>query len=189
MGEARPSTHQPPLLVAAVARRGDEVLVVRQYGPDGPDTTWALPGGRCEPGELVLEALRREVMEETGLHVGQVTTLAYCAQLDNPTPHHRDPYEIPAPGTTATVLAFEVTVADDTLIVADPDGFVNRAEWVPAAKAARLLEQHPFVFTGLPAASRVVAPPSAPPQIWQLRRDASGADRVCSGPDSLTDLH
>lgn len=30
---------------------------------------WDLPGGKCDPGESLSEALRREVLEETGLHI------------------------------------------------------------------------------------------------------------------------
>ena len=30
---------------------------------------WDLPGGKCDPGESLSEALCREVLEETGLHV------------------------------------------------------------------------------------------------------------------------
>ncbi len=30
---------------------------------------WEFPGGKCEPGELPVEAVERECFEETGLHV------------------------------------------------------------------------------------------------------------------------
>ncbi|HEV2121550.1 MAG TPA: NUDIX domain-containing protein [Chloroflexota bacterium] len=48
---------------AAVFDENGRILCVKQaYGP----RRWTLPGGRMEPGESVLEALRREVWEETG---------------------------------------------------------------------------------------------------------------------------
>lgn len=175
--------NEAPLLVAAIARQASDVLLVRQYGPAGPDTTWALPGGRCEPGELLIDALRREFVEETGLDVEDVLGMAYVAQLDNPTSLRRDAHEIPVPGTTATVVAFEVRVGGGVVGAADPDGFVSRAEWVAVGQAARLLAEHPMVFTGVPAADRVTGRSDAPPGIWQFRRQPDGTDTiVVSGP-------
>ena len=50
----------------AIVRRGTDVLMVLQRGPDDREPYWALPGGVVETGELANEALVREVREETG---------------------------------------------------------------------------------------------------------------------------
>ncbi len=39
-----------------------EVLVVNQFG-----TSWSLPKGHVDPGEDLLDAARREILEESGL--------------------------------------------------------------------------------------------------------------------------
>ncbi|HLL22004.1 MAG TPA: NUDIX domain-containing protein [Kofleriaceae bacterium] len=47
-----------------VVRRGHRFLLTQEkkYG-----STWAIPGGRVEPGEALADAAVREVFEETGV--------------------------------------------------------------------------------------------------------------------------
>jgi len=71
------------LIVAALIRRGDEVLLVHQQGPDDSLLSWSLPGGVVEAGELLAEALIREVREETGLEVVDPGRLLYVLQRDD----------------------------------------------------------------------------------------------------------
>ena len=52
-----------------VARRDDEILLVRASSETGVPGTWWLPGGGLEFGESPDECLVREFMEETGLEV------------------------------------------------------------------------------------------------------------------------
>jgi 8-oxo-dGTP pyrophosphatase MutT (NUDIX family) len=55
---------------AVVTDAGGNVLLVRT-----PKVGWELPGGRVERGEELLQALRREVREETGYTVREVGRL------------------------------------------------------------------------------------------------------------------
>ncbi len=55
-----------PAARALIVDPDDRVLLVRFEFPAG--TRWALPGGGIEPGETPEEAIRRELVEEVGLH-------------------------------------------------------------------------------------------------------------------------
>ena len=64
----------PALGVAAkgVVRRDDGsiLLIRRSPGSKLDPGCWELPGGKMDPGERLVDALAREVREETGLEVG-----------------------------------------------------------------------------------------------------------------------
>lgn len=57
-----------PCVGALVHDDDGRLLVVRRAREPGSGR-WSVPGGRVEPGETDLDAVRREVLEETGLHV------------------------------------------------------------------------------------------------------------------------
>ncbi len=60
----RPET--PQITVDSIIEMEDGiVLIERRYPPLG----WAIPGGFVDPGESLLEAVKREALEETNLKI------------------------------------------------------------------------------------------------------------------------
>lgn len=58
------------LTVAAVIEREGRFLVVEETDGASPERVFNQPAGHVEPGESLVEAVRREVREETGLAFG-----------------------------------------------------------------------------------------------------------------------
>jgi ADP-ribose pyrophosphatase YjhB (NUDIX family) len=169
------------LLAIGVVRSGDDVLLVRQGSPAGPGTCWALPGGRVDPSELAVEALAREIREETGLMIDGAPRLVCVGQMVNPTAIRHDAGEIPPPGGSAVVLAYEVTAFRGSLdCTGDPDHDVAEAAWYPSETAASLLAQHPFPFVRSVARGALRTLDAGPVPVIEcyLRREDSGEDIV-----------
>ena len=62
---------------AGLVQRGDEVLLIKN-----PRRGWEFPGGLVEQGESVIEGLKREIEEETGV---RVRVIAFVGTYSNMT--------------------------------------------------------------------------------------------------------
>ena len=60
-------TENIELTVLCLVHRGEELLLQNRVKQDWQG--YAMPGGHVEPGEAIVEAVIREMQEETGLHI------------------------------------------------------------------------------------------------------------------------
>ena len=78
MREGEPPYYSLRLLdyAAAIALTGDQrVVIVRQYRPAVERYTLELPSGLVDAGETPEQAMRRELLEETGYEAGELEPL------------------------------------------------------------------------------------------------------------------
>jgi ADP-ribose pyrophosphatase YjhB (NUDIX family) len=110
----------PELCVGAIVVEDDQLLLIRRgHGPAAG--FWAVPGGRVESGELLVEAVVRELAEETGLE-------GVCGELVGWVERIAD-------GRHFVILDFMTTLLDPT---ANPVAGDDAAEaaWVPLHEVA-----------------------------------------------------
>ncbi len=100
--------------VRAILFRGEEVMVITDY----KEEPYVVPGGRREPGESLETALRRELLEEIGWHVGQTAVLGFI-HFHHLTPKP-DGYPYPYPDFVQVVYTAVATSYDSAAIVPDP---------------------------------------------------------------------
>lgn len=111
----------PILGVGAVVVDHDRLLLVRR-GRGPAQGEWSVPGGKVEHGEALIEAVTRELREETGLDGVCGPLLGWAERIDGEL-HH-------------VILDFEVTLVGDDEPTAGDDAV--EVAWVDLADVAAM---------------------------------------------------
>ncbi|MCD4794852.1 MAG: NUDIX hydrolase [Bacteroidales bacterium] len=107
------------------------LLIERAYDPY--KGFWAFPGGFIDPDETTLEAAKRELLEETGIIIDELTQLQTFSDID------RDPR-----GRTVTVVYYAFISAKETVINAGDDA--SEARWFSINKLPKLAFDHAMIL-------------------------------------------
>jgi len=118
-------------LAIAILRQDDQIIIVQDHTADDHRPYWALPGGMVEAGELVTEALVREVQEEAGVQISVIGQLVALSQIDHP-----------ADACQTLVFFFEIAHWQGTLQCQDPDSKVSSVELVALPGAINRLQRN-----------------------------------------------
>jgi len=125
---------RPALTVDAILfKKGTNELLLIQRKKDPYAGKWALPGGFLEMDELLVGGCRREVEEETGLQVKELTQFKTYDAID------RDPR-----GRTISVVFYGI--AEDDFSVQGGDD-AAAAAWFPADHLPELAFDHALIIS------------------------------------------
>jgi len=132
----------PPVFVttdAVVEYKKNILLITRKYCPG--KSLFALPGGFINQDETLIEACKRELLEETGLDLGQVPHRALKQKVfDLPSRSQR--------GRTIThAFSFQIDELPELMAGDDAGSF----SWFPLEKlqANKLYEDHYFIIKSI----------------------------------------
>jgi ADP-ribose pyrophosphatase YjhB (NUDIX family) len=117
----------PTLAVGAIVFDDDgRVLLVQRAHPPGVGL-WTVPGGKLEPGEALVDAVAREVREETGVVV-EVGALACVVERIGGGGEDGAPYHFVILDYAARAVGGQLAAASDA----------QAARWVAPAELAEL---------------------------------------------------
>jgi 8-oxo-dGTP diphosphatase len=121
---------RPLVGVGALIFNGDRILMA-QRGKEPLKGWWSLPGGALETGERLADAVRREVLEETGLEIEPLRVFEIFERIMHD--------QQGAPEYHYVLIDYVCRVTGGTLCAGDD---VCRVEWMerPALSALQITE-------------------------------------------------
>ena len=137
-----------------VVNDNDEILMVKTY-----NAGWVFPGGQVEVGENVIDAVKREIMEETGIEV-EVGEVFCISSNTGKYPGYNGVKAVP----TKAMLDFICKAKDGTPRPSDENSesvFVSREKVLERIQAPNIIERYKayLEYTGRPVYLEYVTKP------------------------------
>ena len=73
---------RPKVGVSAIVRKGGKILIGKRKVRRGRGH-WAFPGGHLELNETIEDCIKREVMEEAGIRIANITFLTFTNDINH----------------------------------------------------------------------------------------------------------
>lgn len=162
-------------VVMAILRYQEQIVMVQQHIAETNRWYWVLPGGLVEGGEMITDALIREVKEETGVQVKAIERMVAFSQIDHP-----------LQATQTLLFLFEIAQWQGMLQCQDPDSEVHKVELVQKGKALNRLERNgawPGIQRPLVAYLRGEVQPGT---IWFYREEHGGQQLLAMLPPAYS---
>lgn len=160
------SDYDTRLAAYAVILDGDRILLTWWNGERHPERAgWSLPGGGVEYDETVLEAVVREVREESGYDVEVGDPLAVHSFTGPGTDRPRRPFK-------GVQLLFDARITGGELGTLEVDGSTDFAQWLPLDEVAAQPSRAEIVDLALELVHR--RPVSRRSASWSSRSTSPG---------------
>lgn len=158
----------PKLRVSALCIHDGHALFIehKSFAPDDPalpSTYWILPGGVVEPRETLHEAVRREMLEETGLSC-EVGEMVFVKELLYPEPdadNRGSRHHSISIGFSCQVTGGELITGKDPEL-ADHEQVIIEARWLPIDRLGEYEIYPPFLYNLVPSRASAEAREDAP---------------------------
>lgn len=122
---------QAYIVASGIIIEHQQLLLVQNQRRNG-SLDWSTPGGVVDPGEEVLEALQREVIEETSVVVDSWSHMLYSVDVD-----------FVGRDMTLHAQVFHASGYSGDLHIDDPDNVVIGGKWASPDQAYSLLDTSP----------------------------------------------
>ncbi len=161
----------PKLRVSALCLHDGHALFIehKSFAPDDPalpSTYWILPGGVVEPRETLHEAVRREMLEETGLSC-EVGEMVFVKELLYPEPeadNRGSRHHSISIGFSCQVTGGELITGKDPEL-GDQEQVIIEARWLPLERLGEYEIYPPFLYELVPVYHRAGAT-GQPPRFY-----------------------
>jgi len=118
-------------------------ILLAQHTPEfGEGSYWYVPGGTANNDEGTLDALRREVKEETNIDIIAIGRLIYKVKHTN---HKRVWY--------SDIYVYEIQDWNGEIKINDPDGDTVKVKWFNIKQAISVIKKVPFQVMSEPLIS------------------------------------